>query len=527
MNRVRKPARRRGSTALFAVLGGIFWSVCLVAQVGGEMLPGIDDQDTRGGVVMAARDCLAIALESNLDISISKYDPLISEAELMQARGEFDPLWSVDWLEREEKSPTSAQYKIFGVPVDSLWERRTTVDTSFDGKVPTGTTYSLNLGSIRTESTFTEFSGAGSEYRGSGELILSQPLLNGFGLGVNLARIRIAKNNKDISEEQLSLTVMDTAAQVLRAYWDLVFAKEILVVARQSLRNARDLLEQNRLRVEVGTAAPIQVRQAEAGVKRREAEVISAIAAIRDAEDRLKLLLDVHRDAALWAQAIMPADKPLMIMRSLDEQLSYAAALERRPELVQAEKTLENAETVVRVSKNALLPTVDLQGSYGFNSLRGGFNDEVEYLVRGDDWKFFYGVVGRIPIGNRMAKGDHVRSRYERDRAELAIRKLEQAIRLEIRTAIRQVETNRQLVETNATATKLQEQTLEDEKKRYEVGVSTSYRVLEFEEDLARARSDELRALVDYRKALISLDRAEGTILERYNIELVSSQERS
>jgi len=485
------------------------------------MLPGIDDHDTRESVVMAARDCLAIALESNLDIAISKYDPLISEAELMQAWGEFDPLWSVNWLEREEKTPTSAMYEIFGVPVDSLWEKTTTVDTALEGKAPTGTTYSLNFGSIRSESTFTEFRG-GPEYRGSAELILSQPLLNGFGLGTNLARIRIAKNNRNMSEEQLALTVMDTVAQVLGAYWELVFARENLVVARQSLRNARDLLEQNKLRVEVGTAAPIQVRQAQAGVKRREAEVISAIAAIRDAEDRLKLLLDVHEDAALWAQAIMPADKPSMIMRSLDEELSYAAALEKRPEIVQAEKQLENAETLVALNKNALLPTVDLQGSYGFNALRGSFEKEAEYLARADDWKFFYGVVGRIPIGNRAAKGAYVRSQYERERAELAIRKLEQAIRLEIRTAIRQVETNRQLVETNAIATKLQEQALEDEKKRYEVGVSTSYRVLEFEEDLARARSNELRALVDYRKALISLDRAEGTILERYNIELVS-----
>jgi len=260
-------------------------------------------------------------------------------------------------------------------------------------------------------------------------------------------------------------------------------------------------------------------------VKRREAEVISAIAAIRDAEDRLKLLLDVHEDATLWGDSIVPADKPLMIMRSLDEELSYKGALEKRPELVQAEKGLENSEMLVRLNRNALLPTIDLQGSYGFNSLRGNFNDEVDYLTRGDDWKFFYGVVGRIPVGNRFAKGAYVRSRYEREKAQLAIRKLEQAVRLEVRTAIRQVETNRQLVETNAIATKLQERALEDEKKRYEVGVSTSYRVLEFEEDLARARCNELRALVDYRKALISLDRAEGAILERYNIEFVSTEE--
>jgi len=529
MNRARRFQRRRVSRELF----GIFVAVlCCASFVGRSacaqgMLPGIDEEDLRRSITLTAKECLAIALESNLDISISKYDPLISEADVTQAKGEFDPIWSLNFTESEEKTPTSAMYELFGVPVDAIWDKTTLFDTAFEGKAPTGTMYSLNFGSIRSESTFTEYRGMGAEYRGTADLTLSQPLLRNFGLDVNLARIRIARNNKDISEEQLAQTVMDTAAHVFNAYWDLVFARENVVVVRQSLRNARDLLEQNRLRVEVGTAAPIQVRQAEAGVKRREAEVISAIAAIRDAEDRLKLLLDVHKDATLWAQAIMPADKPLMIMRSLDEELSYAAALEKRPELVQAEKTLENTETLVRVNKNALLPTVDLQGSYGFNSLRGSFDNEVEYLVRGDDWKFFYGVVGRIPIGNRLAKGAYVRSQYERERAELAIRKLEQAIRLEIRTAIRQVETNRQLVETNATATKLQEQTLEDEKKRYEVGVSTSYRVLEFEEDLARARSDELRALVDYRKALISLDRAEGTILERYNIELVSPEERS
>ena len=527
MNQVRNPVWLRGGEALFAVLAGILSSVCHVAPSDAQMLPGIDDEDTRATVVLTARECLAIALESNLDISISKYEPLLSEADLMQARGEFDPLWSIDWLEREEKTPTSAQYKIFGVPVESIWEQTTVVDTSFEGKAPTGTTYSLNLGSIRTESTFTEFSPMGSEYRGTAELTLSQPLLNGFGLAVNLAQIRIARNNKNISEEQLTLTVIDTASQVLSAYWDLVFAREILVVARQSLRNARDLLEQNRLRVEVGTAAPIEVRQAEAGVKRREADVISAIAAIRDAEDRLKLLLDVHEDIALWGESIVPVDKPLMIMRSLDEALSYKAALEKRPEFVQAEKGLENSEMLVRVGKNALLPTIDVQGSYGFNALRGSFEKEAEYLARGDDWKFFYGVVGRIPVGNRIAKGAYVRSRYELEKAELLLQKLEQAVRLEVRTAIRQVETNRQLVETNAIATKLQEQALEDEKKRYEVGVSTSYRVLEFEEDLALARSNEVRALVDYRKALISLDRAEGTILERYNIEFISTEDHS
>ncbi len=525
MNRVGTRARRRGGETFFAALACILWNVCCIAPLGAQTLPGIDDEDTRTGVVVSARDVLAIALESNLDISISKYDPLISEAELMQARGEFDPLWSLNFLEQEEKTPTPAQYKLFGAP-DSIWSKATNFSTAFEGKVATGTAYSLNFGSLRSESTYTKVRGGDAEYRGTAELVLRQPLLHGFGLDVNLARIRIARNNKDISEEQLAVTVMDTAAQVLRAYWDLVFAKEILVVARQSLRNARDLLEQNRLRVEVGTAAPIQVRQAEAGVKRREAEVISAIAAIRDAEDRLKLILDVHEDVTLWSQAIVPADKPLMIMRSLDEGFSYSAAMEKRPELAQARRSLQNSDMLVRMNKNALLPTVDLQGSYGFNSLRGSFDDEVEYLVRGDDWKFFYGVVGRVPIGNRTAKGAYVRSRYERERAELAIRKLEQAIRLEIRTAIRQVETNRQLVETNAIATTLQEQTLEDEKKRYEVGVSTSYRVLEFEEDLARARSDELRALVDYRKALISLDRAEGTILERHNIELVTAPPR-
>jgi outer membrane protein TolC len=319
---------------------------------------------------------------------------------------------------------------------------------------------------------------------------------------------------------------MDTVSQVLGAYWDLVFARENLGVARQSLRNARDLVEQNKLRVEVGTAASIEVRQAEAGVKKREAEVISAIALIRDAEDVLKLMLNVHENTELWSQAVVPADKPTLIMRALDEDLSYATALQKRPELAQARKGVENSEVLVRLNRNALLPTINLQGSYGFNSLRNGFNEEVDYLVRGDDWKFFYGVVGMIPVGNRLAKGQYLQSQYERDKMQLAVRKVQQTIRVDVRSAIRRVETNSKLVETDAVATKLQERALEDEKKRYEVGVSTSYRVLEFEEDLARAKSNELKALVDYRKALIALDRAEGVILDRHNVEFVSPDHR-
>jgi len=527
MNETRSFARRCVRKDLFAIFVAVLCGVLLIAARARAQgtLPGIDEEDSRRTVTLTAKDCLAIALESNLDISISEYDPLISEADIGQAEGEFDPIWSLNLTESEEKSPTSTLYTIFGVPVASIWDRRTSFGTSFEGKAPTGTMYSLNFGSIRSESTLTELTGAGAEYRGTADLTLSQPLLKNFGLDVNLARIKIARNNKDISKEQVALTVMDTAAQVFNAYWDLVFARENLVVARQSLRNARDLLEQNKLRVEVGDAAPFQVRQAEAGVKRREAEVISAIAAIRGAEDMLKLLLDVHDNSALWDEAIVPADKPLMIMRSLDEEISYKTALEKRPELIQGKTAIKSSELVVRLNRNARLPSIDLQGSYGVNALKSNFGNEWDYLMRGHDWKFFYGVTGKIPVGNRLAKGAHVRSRYELEKAQLTLRKLEQAIRLEVRTAIRQVETNRKLVETNATATKLQERALEDEKKRYEVGVSTSYRVLEFEEDLAMAKSLELKALVDYRKALINLDRAEGMILERHGMDFASAEE--
>jgi len=527
MNRRGTFSRRHLGEGLCAVFFAVLCCGFCVARSACAQgtLPGIDEEDPRRSIGLTAKECLAIALESNLDISISKYDPLISEADVTQAKGEFDPIWSLNFTESEEKTPTSAMYQIFGVPVDAIWDKTTLFDTAFEGKAPTGTMYSLNFGSIRSESTLTELTGGGAEYRGTADLTLSQPLLKNFGLDVNLARIRIARNNQDISKEQLAQTVMDTAAQVFNAYWDLVFARENVVVVRQSLRNARDLLEQNKLRVEVGDAAPFQVRQAEVGVKRREAALISGIAAVRGAEDMLKLLLDVHDNSALWDEAIVPADKPLMVMRSLGEEVSYATALEKRPELIGGKSAIKNSELAVRLNRNALLPSIDLQGSYGFNSLEPSFDNEVEYLVRGDDWKFFYGVTGKIPVGNRLAKGAHLRSRYELEKAQLTLRKLEQAIRLEVRTAIREVETNRKLVETNATATKLQERALEDEKKRYEVGVSTSYRVLEFEEDLARARSDEIKALVDYRKALINLDRAEGMILERYGIEFASAEE--
>jgi outer membrane protein TolC len=527
MNRLRNPSRLYVRRTAFGAAILVLCYSCLVLSVAtaSAALPGIDEKDTRRIVVLAAEDCLRIALESNLDISISRYAPLISEADITRAEGEFDPVWSLGFLEREEKTPTTAQFRAFGVPLDSLWDKRTSVDTALQGKIPTGTTYSLDFVSVRSESTFTEFRNAEPEYDGSAQLALTQPLLKNFGLDVNLTMTRIARNNKDMSEEQLAATVMNTLSLVLDAYWDLVFARGNLDVARQSLKNARTLLEQNRLRVEVGAAAPIEVRQAEAAVKRREAEVVSAIAAIRQAEDALKLLFNVQEDSELWDEAIVPADQPIIVERALAENSSFETALQKRPELIQAKKALENSEMLARLNKNGLLPSVDLTGSYGFNALRSRFDDEVDYLARGDDWKFSYGVVGQIPLGNRFAKGTYLRSKYEADKQQLSIRQLEQIIRLEVRSAIRQIETNRKLVDTNRIATKLQERALEDEEKRRKVGASTSYRVLEFEAELALAKSLELQALVDYRKALISLDRAEGTILERHNIEFVSSKQ--
>jgi len=511
------------------VLGVVTGGVCVAAAqfMCGPAYSDSQDEPARPRMSMTQAQCTAAALRNNLDIKISQVDPMKAEANVTQAWGAYDPQLTGSFTMAEDKQP-GGLIDIQGVSIQAPSSKTNFIRGALglQGLIPTGTSYSLSYNSARYKSYAGFLFGDGddnpAEYSGTVRFQLTQSLLRGLGLDVNLTQIRVAAANREVSEFELMRVVMQTVATVKSAYWELVFARENLDVKKKSLAVARNLLERNRRKFAIGDAARFPVDEAEAGVATRDADIIAARATIRDAEDELKTVMNMPDVDEYWIAEVVPADQAEVILRDVDLDEEIRLACEMRPEILQAQENIEIAELNEQYARNQALPQLDAFGSYGFNSRGLRYDSATESLVRADDYSYTYGVTGSIPIGNRTAKAQRIVAERSLKQAKLRLKALEHKSGTEIRRAVRSVATNLRLIDANRVARQFREKTLQDEQTRFEIGLSTSYRVLEKEKDVAEALSSELRAIVDYRKAIVALDLADGTILTKNNIEFVS-----
>jgi outer membrane protein TolC len=329
---------------------------------------------------------------------------------------------------------------------------------------------------------------------------------------------------------------MNTVRDVEFAYWDLVFAIRDLEVARRSLELAQDLLRNNRIQVEVGTMAPIDVLEAQAEVAAREETVILAEESIRVTEDILKRLINDPGSPDFWGSTYAPVDQPSIAEIEIDLDEAVRIALSRRPVLEQSRVELETRNYNVRFSKNQLMPQLDVVGSLAFNGIGGtqlvredfagqpsliipgGYGDAIDQVFGGDfrDWSI--GLNVSYPLGNSQAEARHAQAQVAARQQQALIASNELIIAQEVRQAARAVETNRKRIDATRVARELSQRRLEAEQKKFEVGMSTSFLIVQAQRDLSQAAANELRALIDFVKAIAAFERAKGTILDRSNV---------
>lgn len=465
-------------------------------------------------VMISLEECVQIALMQNQDIEIAALDPLRADGQLMSARGEFDPILSGSATYSEAKQSANAQTVAFG-GVSAIESFNTDLSATLSGKLHWGTQYQLSLSLTDEETTFNNFI---EEWGGGASLTITQPLLRGFGKKANLARVRQAKNARLQSEETVRLTVMRTIGDVVRSYWDLVGAIQNVRVRRTSVENAERLLDITQRRMDIGTAAPIDVVQAQAGVAVRQSDLISAMAQSDDAGDLLKRLLNLQEDSQLSRDTLVPTDRPNPANIETDFEASVAQAMNNRPEIRTAELNIENADIERKRSRNDMLPQVDVTATYSrggrghkIHNVTEGFGDSTDNLVS-------VGVSGSLPIRNRAARGAYHSAEMSLRESELQYEKTIQDLVLEVSRAFRAVQTNRILVESNRQSRIVQESNLAAEEKRLQLGLTTNFRVLEIEEDLTTAEVQELQAQIALEKAVIDLAVAEGALLDDLGI---------
>jgi outer membrane protein TolC len=331
--------------------------------------------------------------------------------------------------------------------------------------------------------------------------------------------IMVNKKNLKMSEQFLQFQIMYIISLVEHAYYELIYAKENVKVQETALAFAERLYKDNLAKVKAGALIPRDEKFAESEVAMRKADILEAMHLVKLQESILKnLMVD---DLENWKDVrIVPAAPLIAIPQKFDIQESWQLGLSQRPDIMQLKTSVQISDLDIRYYKNQKLPDLSLVGRYGQSAISTGAEN-----MFADSWSprypdYMYGVEVVFPWSNREVKAKLRQSKEMREQAELMVKKLEQEVMVQIQDAVSFAKTSYDRIEATRQARIAAEIAVAVEEKKYQNGASTAYLVLEYQNNLVLARLAEIRALVDYNKALTSLAFGEGTILDKLKIKI-------
>ena len=563
------------------------------------------EQLIRGGkLYLSLADAIALAIENNLDIAYARYEPLKADADILRAKsgGQLRGVQTqISTLSTGESAAGGAGGRggdvtgfdtraggggqgatsvgdastFFGTAVPNLDPRitggidwghfsnpqtsnfvtgtNTFVSERSNSNITlrkgflSGATASLGWNNRRsiTNSVRSNFN---PNIASNLSLSINQPLMQGFGRSLNSRIIRVAKNNRKITDLAFKQQVISTVAQVQNLYWDLVTFITDVRGREEDLRRAEKLYQDNKRRVEIGTLAPIEIVRAEAEVATAEQNLTAATTGVQQQEIILKNAISKNGLASpsLLDVEIVPTDRIEVPETDQTQPIQdlMELALRVRPEILQSRVRLTNRDINLKGVRNSMRPQLNLTGDLTNNGLAGQVNENFEAFIPGQGVTpppvFFLGGLGtalgqvfrrnfpdyqigvqlRIPLKNRQAQADLAASLLERRQAEIRLRQSENSIRRDVQDAVIGL---RQARAQHAAAQKsriLQEKTLDAEQKKLNLGASTIFEIVQVQRDLAFSRTDEIRAQNNYIKARIGLDLSTGQTLEKSNISI-------
>ena len=483
---------------------------------------------------LGIEESVALALERNLDIAVERLNPGAFDYSLAALRAQFNPTLTSNLGQNNTVNiPTSQLVGGNRVTVDALTYNFGTQQTLPWG----GGTYSLSFNNRKQDSD-NRFITFNPQFNTTLQASVVQPLLRGFRTDNTRTQLLVTAINRDISEIQLRTTVTNTLANVRNAYWDLVFAVQAVDVARRSLQLADKLVEDNKIRVEVGTLAPIDVVQAEAEAATRRQALALIEAQAQTAELALKRLIVSGTDDPRWRARLNPTDRPSLQSEPIDLEAALRNALASRTDLAQSKRSLEINEANLALLRDQSRPQANLVANYGLqgiggtfleragqggdviNTVPGGYGDALAFIRDREFPTWNVSLQIAYPIGTNPAEANYQRSRITLEQTRTQMRQVELNIATQVTNIALQVEANWKRVEASRAARELAQRRLEAEQSKFEVGLSTNFFVVQAQRDLADAENVELRAILDYRKSLVDFERVQQTSIGNAGISL-------
>ena len=437
---------------------------------------------------------------------------------LIRPAGLFDPSLSLNFSVDHTNSPLNSLV-VAGVPEVTTGTGAFTV--GYSQAFPTGTSFSLSYGMQRQGST-QRFLLYDPRFTPGFTFSVTQQVLNGFGPAVNKVLIKVAENEQSIERDSFRRQVITTLATAQNAYWDLVAAQAAVRAAQQALDAAQQLETNNKMKVEIGTMASLDLATAESQTASSRRDLIVAQTNLTNTELLLKSQFSKNLDDAFASATIETTDTFPDPDNNPPPNLQEAVQIanKNRPDISVAEGNIKSQNDVLPFIRSALKPTLNIYGLVSTVGLYNFFGTAFTEAIHFKYPQIAFGMNLTFPLRNRQAQADDVRSQLELRQAQDTLVRTRNQVEVDVQNALIALTQSKAQVAAARETVRLEQQKLSDEQTKLTAGLSTSYNVVLIQRDLFTAQLAEVQANAAYAKARVTLDQAMGTTLERNHITL-------
>jgi outer membrane protein len=486
------------------------------------------DVNDPNALKLSLDDAVRLAIKQNLGIELSRYDFSEAGENLYGSWGIFDPLATANLAKARSQNAATSSLQGSG-------SGSTTANAGVTQVIPTGGNYSINFNNRKSTSAGGFGTALTPSYTSSLGFVFTQPLARDFGVDITRRGIFIARNTLGINRELFRTSLIETSNAVEQAYLNLVYQRQFVDVVKESLFLARDQARITQIRIDVGASAPLDILQPRVQIATSDEALIAAVAAVRDAEDQLRALLNLPPTD--WGRPIIPTDSAVYAPVTIDTESSIARAYELRPEVRENQLTIDIRRIQHLYARNQVLPRADAVLGYNAAGAAGRtvnlstgqpvvgvpetrYSDALRQIFNNDFYGWSIGLNFSVPIFNISQRAEARRTELDYDRSKVVDAQTRQNVAVDVRTTARAIDTAAKEITASKTAREAAEQNLDAERKRYENGMTTNFQVLQVQQQLSDARAREIQSLVAYNKDIVLFHRAVGDLLDVLNIRV-------
>ena len=490
---------------------------------------------------LSLRDYLSLVMANNTDIAIQRLSVVTAEDAITRSFGVFDPKASASWNSTRSKSPVSSlldvgQVGSTGVSTIALDTLRQPANFAWSQLLPSGTLYNVQFGAskLTTSSGSVTFN---PSLNANLTVSFSQPLLRNRGSYVNRLPIVIARGNLRQTQYQLRDKILQSLQDAENAYWDVVLAHANLRVQEEALKLAEEALKRAQQELDLGAMSPLDIYNPQQQQATAEIAVSQAKFSLEQADNalRMKISADLSPDIRKLPLHLTESVEPPLNESNINQDIAIEKALRMRPDLEAIRVALQVDDLQIEQATNQLRPDLELTGNYslqglggiynytstsGLSSIPGGFGDALYQLFGFGYPVYSFGLTLNLPIRNRAASANYADTLVSRKQDALTARRTEQQVRLDVLNAISQTEAAKNSVRLAKVAKDFSQKYLDAEQKKYELGTSQIFFVLQAQNALVNADSAVVQNEVTYRRNILNLLRKTGELLEERGVAI-------